>query len=419
MGDTLPLSQEGACLGRSVTSWTSVCGLWPACSMARRWPSLCEEFGISRKTGYKIYDRYKDAGLQGLTDRSRRPHRHANQLPMAVEKLIVRLKKEYPHWGAPKLRERLRQRWPEVACPAISTVHAVLDRHGLVTSPAPASPPAADGHAARRSRAPRMRLWCADYKGEFLLANRRYCYPLTITDFASRYLIACEAQSTTQGALRLCGLRARVSGFRAARRDPHRQRRAVRLGARALRAQQTGGLVAAPGHRPRADRAGASRAERATRAPASDAEDRSDASRRRRTSCSSRRASIPSCSASTTSGRIRRSTCRRPPVAVHAVAASLSRPRGARVSGPRLDRGDHHVRPHLLSAAQDQCQPGVCRTEGRRETGRTSTSGSSPSCTTTWAISTMRPADSNRSIIPSARNCYPCLRNNLLPMSPE
>src|SRR5688572_23555405 len=94
--------------------------------------AVCEEFGISRKTGYKIFERYKDAGLVGLTDRSRRPHRHANQLPMAVEKLIVRLKKEYPHWGAPKLRERLKQRWPEVACPAISTVHAVLDRRGLV-----------------------------------------------------------------------------------------------------------------------------------------------------------------------------------------------------------------------------------------------------------------------------------------------
>ena len=98
----------------------------PGCSMARRWPSLCEEFGISRKTGYKIYERYKDAGLPGLIDRSRRPHRHANQLPMAVEKPIVRLKREYPSWGAPKIRERLRQRWPEVQCPAISTVHAVL-----------------------------------------------------------------------------------------------------------------------------------------------------------------------------------------------------------------------------------------------------------------------------------------------------
>ena len=108
---------------------------------------VCEEFGISRKTGYKIFQRYQAVGLHGLTDRSRRPYRHANQLPMAVEKAIVRLKKEYPPWGAPKIRERLRQRWPDVACPAISTVHAVLDRHGSSGAgggacgcPAPARP---------------------------------------------------------------------------------------------------------------------------------------------------------------------------------------------------------------------------------------------------------------------------------------
>jgi putative transposase len=94
---------------------------------------LCAEFGISRKTGYKIYDRYKEVGLQGLTDRSRRPYRHANQLPMAIEKTIVRLKREYASWGAPKIRERLRQRCPDIQCPAISMVHAVLDRHGLAT----------------------------------------------------------------------------------------------------------------------------------------------------------------------------------------------------------------------------------------------------------------------------------------------
>ena len=63
---------------------------------------VCEEFGISRKTGYKIFQRYKEIGAKGLTDRSRRPHRHANQLPMVVEKAIVRLKKDYPSWGAPK-----------------------------------------------------------------------------------------------------------------------------------------------------------------------------------------------------------------------------------------------------------------------------------------------------------------------------
>jgi putative transposase len=158
---------------------------------------VCEDFGISRKTGYKIFERYQDVGLQGLTDRSRRPHRHANQLPMAVEKLIVRLKKEYPKWGAPKLRERLRLRFPNVACPAISTVHAVLDRHGLVARRRRRSRVRLTGTALSQSETPNA-LWCADYKGEFLLANRTYCYPLTITDFASRYLIACEALSNTR-----------------------------------------------------------------------------------------------------------------------------------------------------------------------------------------------------------------------------
>ena len=73
--------------------------------------ALCAEFGISRKTGHEIVNRYKDCGVQGLTDRSRRPYRHANQLPEAVEALIVGLKRDYPSWGAPKIRERLRRRW--------------------------------------------------------------------------------------------------------------------------------------------------------------------------------------------------------------------------------------------------------------------------------------------------------------------
>jgi putative transposase len=68
--------------------------------------ALCEEFGISRKTGYKIFERYQQIGVKGLTDRSRRPHRHANQLPLVVETSIVGLKREYPSWGAPKILER-------------------------------------------------------------------------------------------------------------------------------------------------------------------------------------------------------------------------------------------------------------------------------------------------------------------------
>ena len=93
---------------------------------------LCAEFGISRKTGYKIYDRYKDCGVQAFSDRSHRAHRQANRLPAPIEATIVRLKREYPGWGAPKIREKLRQQAPGPQLPAISTVHAVLDRHGLV-----------------------------------------------------------------------------------------------------------------------------------------------------------------------------------------------------------------------------------------------------------------------------------------------
>ena len=81
-------------------------------------------------------------------------------------------------------------------CPAISTVHAVLDRHGLVTRRGPRRP-RAQGTPLCWPDQPNA-LWCADYKGEFMLADRRYCYPLTITDFASRYLLHCEALSTTQ-----------------------------------------------------------------------------------------------------------------------------------------------------------------------------------------------------------------------------
>jgi putative transposase len=157
---------------------------------------LCTEFGISRKTGYKIFDRYQDCGVQAFTDRSRRPYRQANRLPPQLEATIIRLKREYPAWGAPKIREKLRRQSIGPQLPAISTVHAVLDRHGLVHRRRRRRGHAT-GSALSRPTAPNA-LWCADYKGEFMLGNRRYCYPLTITDFASRYLLTCEALSTTQ-----------------------------------------------------------------------------------------------------------------------------------------------------------------------------------------------------------------------------
>ena len=158
---------------------------------------LCREFDISRKTGYKLWSRYKDCGLQGLTDRSRRPYRQANQLPFQVEKRIVALKQDHPSWGAPKIREKLKRLNLGISLPAISTVHAVLDRHGLVQRRRRSRGSQVQGTALSRPVQPNE-LWCADYKGEFMLADRRYCYPLTITDFASRYLLCCEALATTR-----------------------------------------------------------------------------------------------------------------------------------------------------------------------------------------------------------------------------
>jgi transposase InsO family protein len=160
---------------------------------------VCREFGISRKTGYKIFNRYQDQGLDALCDRSRRPVRYANQLPQQIERLIVDLKRDKPHWGARKIRELLvRKLGGDQRVAAKSTVHAVLDRHGLVKrarerrNRAQGTPLSAGASAND--------LWCADFKGEFKLGNGRYCYPLTVTDHTSRYLLLCEALESTKEA---------------------------------------------------------------------------------------------------------------------------------------------------------------------------------------------------------------------------
>jgi len=158
--------------------------------------AVCREFGISRKTGYKIFNRYKECGLEGLKDQSRRPYRNANRLPFQIERTILRIKKERSSWGAPKIHEKLSREYPMIKAPAKSTVHAVLERHGLVKK--------------RRDRRFKARgttlsdpqvpngLWCTDYKGEFMMGNKKYCYPLTISDYCTRYLLACEALESTK-----------------------------------------------------------------------------------------------------------------------------------------------------------------------------------------------------------------------------
>jgi transposase InsO family protein len=159
--------------------------------------SLCREFGISRVTGYKIFERYEECGLEGLTDRARRPYRYANQLPPQVEAMIVATRREKPSWGARKIRERLLRKLPsEVKVPACSTIHAVMDRHELVPRQKRARTKT-EGTSLSAGLVPNA-LWSTDYKGEFMLGDKRYCYPLTVTDHASRFILLCEAMESVR-----------------------------------------------------------------------------------------------------------------------------------------------------------------------------------------------------------------------------
>ena len=157
---------------------------------------LCREFGISRVTGYKIFNRYKDCGLQGLNDRSRAPYRQANHLPYQVERTILGIKKEHPSWGARKIRDKLIKQFPMVPPPATSTIHAMLDRHGLLKRKKRRRYKA-EGTPLVPAHQPNE-LWCADDKGAFMLGNKQYCYPLTISDYSTRYLIGCEGVKSTK-----------------------------------------------------------------------------------------------------------------------------------------------------------------------------------------------------------------------------
>ena len=148
---------------------------------------LCREFGISRVTGYKIHERYKTCGLEGLND---------DLVGQLVRVAIGSTRAEYPSWGAPKIRDKLLREFPMISPPAVSTVHAVLDRNSLVKR-RKRRRQRAKGTELRAAHAPNG-LWCADFKGEFMLGNKQYCYPLTITDYRSRYLLACEGLSSTR-----------------------------------------------------------------------------------------------------------------------------------------------------------------------------------------------------------------------------
>lgn len=157
-----------------------------------RMVDLCREFGISRKTGYKIRDRHNSHGPVGLYDRSRKPLRSPNRTAEEIRELIFALRGRHPTWGAPKLKAALEQKHPGLKIPAVSTIGTLLKKAGLTQSRKRRRTATPSPTPLREVSEPNE-LWCADFKGQFRLQNGRYCYPLTITDQATRFVIACVA----------------------------------------------------------------------------------------------------------------------------------------------------------------------------------------------------------------------------------
>ena len=157
----------------------------------------CERFGISRVTGYKWWNRFCE-GEKRLEDRSRRPQSSPGRTPQEIETLVIELRKAHTTWGPEKLLEVLSRRHPEVQLPARSTTAAILKREGLIEKPRVRRNHRHPGQPFVEAHEPND-LWTADYKGEFKTLDGRYCYPLTIADQESRYLIASEGLLSTRG----------------------------------------------------------------------------------------------------------------------------------------------------------------------------------------------------------------------------
>jgi len=154
---------------------------------------LSREFGISRKTGDKFKQRFKRLGEAGLVDLSRAPKVIPHRTPPEVVKLLVDEKKRQPSWGPKKLKNVLEERL-HCELPAVSTIGDILERAGLVSKRGRRHSVPARPTTLRDALAPND-VWCIDYKGQFRLGNRSLCYPLTLTDQRSRFILGCDAMA--------------------------------------------------------------------------------------------------------------------------------------------------------------------------------------------------------------------------------
>jgi len=159
---------------------------------------LCARYGISRKTGYKWLARFEAGGRQGLQARSRAPQHCPHRISPEVAALICEGRRQHPSWGPAKLLAWLRPRHPGVAWPAVSTAGDLLARRGLVTHRRRRRHYLHPGVVPATTTQPND-LWTADFKGHFRTRDGLYCYPLTIADQHTRYLLACHGLLSTKG----------------------------------------------------------------------------------------------------------------------------------------------------------------------------------------------------------------------------
>lgn len=163
----------------------------------RSMTSLCHEFGISRKTGYKFADRFEAEGLDGLKDRSRAPHVLARETPLEIQDLLIAARKSHPTWGPRKLKAFLEDKDPSLDLPYPSTIGDLLKREGMVQPRRRRHKPLQAPGSNRTEVTQPNQEWNADFKGEFRLGNGEYCFPLTVTDAFSRYLLEVRALKGT------------------------------------------------------------------------------------------------------------------------------------------------------------------------------------------------------------------------------
>src|SRR2546421_3792047 len=158
---------------------------------------LCHEYAITRKTGHKIWSRFKAEGLCGLEDKRRVPKHIPHRTSPELRALILKSKKQHPTWGPKKLRAWLERKETGLLLPSANTFGYWLKRAGLVKERRARRRRPGHGRSELTNASAANEVWCTDFKGQFRLGNGQHCFPLTITDLHSRFLIACTALEGT------------------------------------------------------------------------------------------------------------------------------------------------------------------------------------------------------------------------------